>query len=232
MHPKPGQSRIDRLEESVIALILGLMVVLAFVNVIVRKSGGNILWAKEMSVFLFAWLVLMGASYAVKKGAHLGVDVVVNATHGKNRKTLGTIAVFVCIVYSFLLLKGSWDYWANFANLPQTTGRWFPLGFEEMKPTSFRSWYIVNDVPNPWFLGWLEGAMNYGDPYDKLPRFIPYAVLPLSMALMLFRFVQAAVDMVKERIDRVVASHEVEDEIEEVRERLGAAMDGIEKGVS
>ena len=74
--------------------------------------------------------------------------------------------------------------------------------------------------------------MNYGEPYDKLPRFIPYAVLPLSMALMLFRFVQAAVDMVKGRIDRVVASHEVEDEIEEVRERLGAAMDGKEEGVS
>jgi len=134
--------------------------------------------------------------------------------------------VAVCIAYSFLLLKGSWDYWANFANLPQTTGRWFPTGLEEMKPTSFRSWYIVNDVPNPWFLGWLEGAMNYGDPYDKLPRFIPYAVLPLSMALMLYRFVQAGIDVLKGRIDRVVASHEVEDEIEEVRERLGAAMDG------
>lgn len=226
MHPKPGQSRIDRIEEGVIALILGLMVVLAFVNVIVRKSGGNILWAKEMSVFLFAWLVLIGASYAVKKGAHLGVDVFVNMAEGRTRKKLGVAAVAVCIVYSFLLFKGSWDYWANFANLPQTTGRWFPTGFEDMKATSFRSWYIVNDVPNPWFLGWLEGAMNFGDPYDKLPRFIPYAVLPVSMVLLLFRFIQAGMAMLRGDIDRVVASHEVEDEIEEVRERLGAAMDG------
>lgn len=226
MHPKPGESRMDRIEESVIALILGLMTVLAFVNVIVRKSGGNILWAKETLVFLFAWLVLIGASYAVKKGAHLGVDVVVNMLHGQKRRALGLVAVLICVVYSFLLLKGAWDYWANFANLPQTTGRVFPTGFQEMKPTDYRSWYIVNDVPNPWFLDWLEGAMNYGDPYDKLPRFIPYAVLPLSMALLFFRFIQAGLAMFAGKIDRVVASHEVEDEIEEVRERLGAAMDG------
>jgi C4-dicarboxylate transporter DctQ subunit len=28
--------------------------------------------------------------------------------------------------------EGRWDYWAPFANLPPTTGRWFPTGFEEI----------------------------------------------------------------------------------------------------
>ena len=63
--------------------------------------------------------------------------------------------------------------------------------------------------------------MNDGDPYEKLPRFIPYSVLPFAMALLLFRFVQAAIGIWTGRIDRVVASHEVEDELAEVREQRG-----------
>ena len=31
-----------------------------------------------MTVFLFGWLCLLGASYAVKKNAHLGVDALLN----------------------------------------------------------------------------------------------------------------------------------------------------------
>ena len=55
-----------------------------------------------------------------------------------------------------LLMKGAWDYWANFANLPQTTGRWFPTGFEEMKRTSYRGWYEVIDIAFPEWLRWIQ----------------------------------------------------------------------------
>ena len=41
--------------------------------------------------------------------------------------------------------KGAWDYWANFAILPATEGRWFPLGFEEKYRD--KGWYEVNDIP-------------------------------------------------------------------------------------
>lgn len=219
MHPPKGASHIDRIEETVIAAILGAMVLITFANVVVRKMDGNILWALEATVFLFGWLVLLGASYAVKKGAHLGVDAVVNLMPPAPRRILALISVAVCIVFTFLLLKGAWDYWANFANLPQTEGRWFPLGFEE----KFRAkgWYETNDIPHPAFLGWMETVFNEGDEYEKLPRLVPYLVLPLSMALLLLRFVQVGMAVWRGDVDRIVASHEVEDEIAEARERLG-----------
>ncbi|MGR3322328.1 MAG: TRAP transporter small permease [Pseudooceanicola sp.] len=220
MHPAPGESFIDRVEETLIAVILGVMTLITFANVVARYVfNSNILWALEATVFLFGWMVLLGASYAVKKGAHLGVDAVIDMVSPATRRVLGLIAIAICLAFGFLLLKGAWDYWANFANLPQTEGRWFPLGFQD----SFRpqAWYEVNDIPNPPFLKFLEDAMNDGDPYEKLPRFIPYSVLPFAMALLLFRFVQAAIGIWTGRIDRVVASHEVEDELAEVREQRG-----------
>ncbi|MEP4433922.1 MAG: hypothetical protein ABJ349_17085, partial [Hyphomicrobiales bacterium] len=55
--------------------------------------------------------------------------------------------------------------------------------------------------------------------YEKIPRMLPYLVLPLSMALMLYRFFQAALKLWRGDIDRLVASHEAEDEIDEAAAR-------------
>ena len=217
-----ARSISDKIEEKLIAGILGVMTLLTFANVIARYGfNSNILWALELTVFLFAWLVLLGASYAVKKHIHLGVDIIVNLVSRPVRRTLALISVSICIAFTFLLLKGSWDYWANFANLPATEGRWFPLGFEE----KFRGkgWYETNDIPMPQAFMWLADIFNDGDPYEKIPRLIPYVILPFSMALLLFRFFQAAISIFTGQTDRLVASHEVEDDIDQAHQKVEEA---------
>lgn len=52
--------------------------------------------------------------------------------------------------------------------------------------------------------------------YDKLPRVIPYAILPVGMALLLYRFVQATARIWTGRQDSLIVSHEVEDEIDQL----------------
>ncbi|MBU2982579.1 TRAP transporter small permease [Lentibacter algarum] len=228
----------DKIEETILAFILGMMTMITFINVIVRKAFANDppafieflklenigLWGGELTVFMFGWLGLLGASYAVKKNAHLGVDAVVNLLAVPKRRMLALVSIVLCLIYAFLLMKGSWDYWANFANLPATEGRWFPLGFEE----NFRGkgWYEVESVPNPGAFKFLEGMFNDGDAYEKLPRLVPYLVLPLSMALLIFRFVQMGLAVWAGRIDRIVASHEVEDDLDEMRAARGEIKTG------
>lgn len=213
------KSFFDALEENLIAILLGLMTVVTFANVVARYAfNSNILWALELTVFMFAWMVLLGASYAVKIGAHLGVDAILNIVAPSTRRILGLIAVAICIIFSFLLLKGSWDYWANFANLPGTEGRWFPLGFEEKYRG--KGWYEVQDIPMPAAFAWLKDVFNDGEAYEKIPKLIPYVVMPVSMGLMLFRFIQAAVKLWRGEINGLIASHEVEDAVEEAAEKL------------
>jgi C4-dicarboxylate transporter, DctQ subunit len=209
---------VNEIEETVIAVLLGLMTLITFANVIARFAfNSNILWALELTVFLFAWLVLLGASYAVKTHSHLGVDAIVNLLSPKRRRILALISVTACLVFSLLMLKGAYDYWAVFADLPPTSGRWFPTGFD-MKARS-QSFYEVQDVPMVAWLGWLEPLINYGEAYEKVPKIVPYLVLPLSMALLVFRFAQVAGQIWRGETDRIVASHEVEDELEEARAR-------------
>ena len=211
---------VDRIEETVIAALLGLMTVITFANVIARYLfNSNILWALELTVFMFGWLVLLGASYAVKKHSHLGVDAIINIVPQPVRRAMALVSVACCLVFSLLLLKGAWDYWSVFAELPPTTGRWFPTGFEQ----NYRGqgWYEVESVPMPGFLRFVEDWINQGDEYEKMPRAIPYLVLPVSMLLLTFRFAQAAVQIWRGEVDRLVASHEVEDELEEIRALRG-----------
>jgi C4-dicarboxylate transporter DctQ subunit len=192
---------IDDIEETSIAVCLGLMTLITFANVVARYIfNSNILWALELTVFLFAWLVLMGASYAVKKHIHIGVDVVINAVSPWLRKILAILAVTACLAFSIMLLIGSWNYW-------------YPFVTE-------RAWLETEDIPMPEMFMFLADWFNEGERYEKAPRFIPYLALPLGMALLTFRFLQLGWQVITGNLDKIIASHEVEDEIEEARAQV------------
>ena len=107
---------VDGIEETFIAITLGLMTLITFANVVARYVfNDNILWALEVTVVLFAWLVLVGASYGVKKTFHIGVDVVINMVPAPVKKLMAILAVISCLAFSLMLLKGTWDYWYPFA---------------------------------------------------------------------------------------------------------------------
>lgn len=214
--PKGAIGRaVHEIEETVIALILGLMVIITFINVVLRYGfNTGLIWGLEMTGFLFAWLILFGISYAVKTTAHLGVDAIINLVSPAARRVLTLIAAAVCVAYAFLLFKGSWDYWAPFAGLDVTAGRIIPTGFE---PTRDQAWYEVIDIPLPEWLRFIEPIMNQGEEYEKLPRFIPYAILPFGAGLLLFRFIQAFVRLWTGASKTLIVSHEAEEAIEDVK---------------
>ena len=206
---------VNELEETAIAIILGLMTLITFINVVLRYGfNTGIIWGLEAVTFLFAWLVLFGMSYAVKVTAHLGVDAVVNLFSLHKRRVLALVAAVICVVYGALLMKGAWDYWAPFAGLDATTGRWFPTGFADSRD---QAWYETVDIPMPDWLRFIEPIMNEGETYGKLPRFIPYFMLPFGMALLLFRFIQAGVRVFTGQATALIVSHEAEDDIEAVK---------------
>ena len=215
--PKTAFSRfVNEFEESFIAIILGLMTIITFINVILRYGfNTGLIWGLEATAFLFAWLVLFGMSYAVKVTAHLGVDAILNMVPPGARRFLGVLSAAICVAYAFLLLKGSWDYWAPFAGFDSTSGRWFPTGFENSRD---QAWYEVGDIYMVDWLRWIEPIFNQGEAYEKLPRFIPYVMLPIGAALLLFRFVQASLRLILGQQESLIVSHEAEDAVEDARQ--------------
>lgn len=190
---KNSTSRIehifDEIEENSIAICLGLMTLLTFANVVARYIlNTNIIWALELTLYLFAWLILMGMSYGVKKHIHIGVDVVINLLPPAGRKIAALFSITACLIFSFLLLIGSWDYWYPFA--------------------TERSWLETEDIPMPEMLQFLSNWLNEGERYENIPRLIPYLALPLGLALMTFRFLQVGWKVITNQQDMIISSHE------------------------
>jgi len=102
---------VNALEEGAIALLFAAMTLVTFSQVVARYVfNSGMVWAVELTQYLFAWLVLFGMSYGVKVHAHLGVDAFVRLFAERPRRIMGLIAVAAGLIYATILLVGSWQY--------------------------------------------------------------------------------------------------------------------------
>lgn len=102
---------VTKLEEGFLSLLLVSMTLLVFAEVVARFGfNAGIHWAQEVTLLLAAWFVLFGASYGVKVGAHIGVDVFVKMLPHNAHRGFTLVAIALCLVYCGLFLYGSWIY--------------------------------------------------------------------------------------------------------------------------
>ena len=102
---------INRLEESFLCLLLVSMTLLVFAEVVARFGfNAGIHWAQEVTLTMSAWFVLFGASYGVKVGSHIGVDVFVKMLPRGVHRLVTMVAIGLCLFYCGLFLSGSWVY--------------------------------------------------------------------------------------------------------------------------
>lgn len=105
---------VTHIEEAILSLLLLSMTLLVFAEVVARFGfNAGIHWAQEVTLLLSAWFVLFGASYGVKVGAHIGVDVFVKMLPAGVHRGVTLIAVALCLFYCGLFLYGSWIYLAK-----------------------------------------------------------------------------------------------------------------------
>jgi len=105
---------LHRLEEWLIALLLAAMTLVSFAQVIARYIFDySFTWALELTMVMFAWLIFLGIPYGVRIGSHIGVDALVKSVGPKVARVLGIAAASFCVVYSVILLIGSWTYVAK-----------------------------------------------------------------------------------------------------------------------
>jgi len=101
----------ERIEESLIALLMAAMSALTFVQVVLRYVfNGGFTWAMEATTYMFAWLVLLGISYGVRVHSHIGVDVWVKNLSPPNRRYVSLISSAAGLLYAGLMVAGSLIY--------------------------------------------------------------------------------------------------------------------------
>jgi len=171
---------LDRLEESLIAFLMGAATLLIFVAVLHRYAAGmaipvvqdqllkiDLSWAQELCIYMFVWMAKFGAAYGVRTGIHVGVDVLINRLPPPWRDKsvlfgLGAGALFTGIIAAL----GTRFVWGNGLH----HALYAALG-----------WNLAGLTPGP------------TTPDLEWPTWFVYSAIPLGSSLMCFRFLQVAV---------------------------------------
>ncbi|GIP62806.1 hypothetical protein J32TS6_13610 [Virgibacillus pantothenticus] len=98
---------INALLNGSIVLILSIMVLLVFLNAVMRYLfNSGITWSEELSRYSFVWLVFLGAIVAFKEGAHIIVDLVVSKLPEKIQKVTFLLTNIFIIGIMILFFDG------------------------------------------------------------------------------------------------------------------------------
>lgn len=99
----------ERSVEALMALDLALIVILVFSNVVARYGfGAGFAGAEEVSRLLFVWLVFLGAILALRRNAHLGVELVQARLPRPLRRACAVLSHVLMLYALWLFLAGSW----------------------------------------------------------------------------------------------------------------------------
>lgn len=97
-----------KIDDIVAAIVLIGVVVITIINVIFRYMfNAPILWAEEVALAFYVWLVFIGASSALKRNGHIGIDYFVEKLPYKMKgvtKYLRNFVIYFVFVYVFIFL--------------------------------------------------------------------------------------------------------------------------------
>jgi C4-dicarboxylate transporter, DctQ subunit len=103
--------KLSRLESSLIIILLGVMVILAFLQVILRNLFSfGFLWADPLLRYMVMWVGFLGAVIATREEKHFGVDFL---TRYFSQRFLHGTKIFVdsfAAVVAFLLMRAAYQF--------------------------------------------------------------------------------------------------------------------------
>jgi len=192
---------VERAEENLLVFIITSIMLVSFGQVVARY-GFNTGWAAalEYNTIAFSWLILLGMGYGIKVGLHLGVDIVLNAVPKSVSKILSLFGAFAAMIYGLLLLDSTWlammgvdvnggaiEYWLKMYKVG--------IGSEELRyPMFMQEWWGIQ---------------------PRVHRWLVLIVLPISLALLSFRSLQAFIDIWRGKRDTLISGHEAKELVEE-----------------
>ncbi|MGO2354807.1 MAG: TRAP transporter small permease [Marinomonas foliarum] len=192
---------MERAEENLLMIVISSIMAVSFGQVIARY-GFNTGWdaALEFNTVAFSWLILLGMSYGIKTGLHLGVDIVLNAVPKPVTKAMSLFGAAAAMLYGLILLDSTWlamlgvdvsggaiEYWLKMFKIG--------IGSEELR--------------YPEFVQEMFGLR------PRVHRWIVLVILPISLALLSYRSLQAFIDIARGKRAMLISGHEAQDLVKE-----------------
>lgn len=102
---------IGFINQSIAAFGITAGVAVAFTNVVARYAfDASLVWATELTIFLFLWSAFFAAAYCFKKDAHIAVTIVLDIVPSKIAKPMLLISHAVTIIFLLAVSYFGYEY--------------------------------------------------------------------------------------------------------------------------
>jgi TRAP-type C4-dicarboxylate transport system permease small subunit len=102
---------LTRAEETLLITLLSIMVVMAFLQVVLRNVfSSGIQWADILLRHILLWLGFLGAAIATSEHRHINIDALRRYLSPRIRTVVDSITDFFAAVICFLLAKSAWTF--------------------------------------------------------------------------------------------------------------------------
>ena len=139
-------------------------------------------------------------SYGIRTGSHLGVDALIRPLPRPLFRAFALFGAAACLVYAAALLSSFWLGWLG----ARTSG-----GAITYWALNWRTGLGLDELRYPELMQSLFGVQ------DRVHRWLAYIILPIGLALFLYRSLQAIVEIAQGSRELIIAGHEAEDLVAE-----------------
>lgn len=133
---------LEKAMEYTIYIALGGMVILVFINAVLRYAfNSGFAPGEELARYCFVWTIFLGIIAAYQDNKHVGVDLVTSQLKGLPKKIVELIGYVLIIIASGIMLVGGWSFaQLSMTSLGPATGIPFSV---VVVPYVFASLYIL-----------------------------------------------------------------------------------------
>ena len=120
--------QVRRIAETALCLLMTGLVALAFTQVVLRYVfNTSFFWAEEVILFAFTWIIFLASAVNLERGAHFGVDVLVNLFPRVVRRLIqGLMQLVIAAILGafiwvgFRFAAGAWGQESDILRVPMT----------------------------------------------------------------------------------------------------------------
>lgn len=120
----------DNIVENIVAILYGSIILIMFSQVVLRYVFNSpLIWAEELSRYMFVWIVYLGASIAISRKAHLEVDYFIRYLPEEffNKYVRFILNIAILGFLTLVMFKGV-DLASRFLLTPSYTMSFLPQG--------------------------------------------------------------------------------------------------------
>ncbi|MBQ9197769.1 MAG: TRAP transporter small permease [Clostridia bacterium] len=84
-------------------VLIVVLVLVVFMNAVLRLFKNPISWSTDVAQLIFAWISFVGADMALKKDKHAGVDIITSRLSPKVTRILSIVTYIAIIVFLVII---------------------------------------------------------------------------------------------------------------------------------